>query len=379
MIRKITIIFKIVFTKIFSCIFCILFRLKKNKVLFISDVRNVLDSNLKYVYDNLDGNKFEKVVDLKQDRAYHRSFSKYIKTIYDLTTSKHIILDDFVFYIGHIYLRKEQRVVQLWHALGAFKKFGYSRNDLKNIDKGYKKYTKVITSSENIRECYSEAFGVKIDKVKATGIPRTDMFFNKEYMKAKKEEIYANYPELKNKKVITFAPTYRGKSLRDAYYDFTKLDVDKIYNELKDDYIFIFKWHPAIYNNIKLGNIKGYDLEKYRGFFIDLSESRDINDLLLVTDILVTDYSSVIFDYLFVNKPIIYYTYDLSEYENERGLYYPFSDYVYGDITKNTQELIESIKKENLNIETRQAFRQKFMEACDGKSTEKTCKWIFGD
>lgn len=379
MIRKITIIFKIVFTKIFSCIFCILFRLKKNKVLFISDVRNVLDSNLKYVYDNLDGNKFEKIVDLKQDRAYHRSFFKYIKTIYDLTTSKYIILDDFVFYIGHIYLRKEQEVVQLWHALGAFKKFGYSRNDLKNIDKGYKKYTKVITSSENIRECYSEAFGVTIDKVKATGIPRTDMFFDKENIKEKKEEIYLKYPELKNKKVITFAPTYRGKSLRDAHYDFDKLDVDKIYNELKEGYIFIFKWHPAIYNNIKLGNIKGYDLEKYNGFFIDLSDNRDINDLLLVTDILVTDYSSVIFDYLFVNKPIVYFSYDLPEYEAERGLYYPFNDYVYGDITKNTKELIDSIKKEDLTIETRKAFKQKFMEACDGDSTKKTCDWIFGE
>lgn len=377
MIRKIIIIFKIIFTKIFSCVFCMIFKLKENKILFISDVRNVLGSNLKYVYDNLSDSEFEKIVDLKEDRKYHRNIIRYLKTIYNLTTSKYIILDDYILYIGYMHIRKGQEIVQLWHALGAFKKFGFSRNDLKNVDKGYKRYTKAITSSENINWCYAEAFGISIDNVKATGIPRTDIFFNKEYIKAKKEEIYLDYPKLKDKKVITFAPTYRGSSLRNAYYDFSKLNIDKIYNELKNDYIFIFKWHPGLYNKMKSDKVKGYDLSKYSDFYIDLSDKRDINDLLLVTDILVTDYSSVIFDYIFVNKPIIYYTYDLKEYESQRGLYFPFKDYVYGDIATNTQELIQAIKNENLNEESRQKFKEKFVEACDGNSTKKTCNWIF--
>ena len=108
-----------------------------------------------------------------------------------------------------------------------------------------------------------------------------------------------------------------------------------------------------------------------------MSEERDINDLLLVTDILITDYSSLIFDYVFVNKPIIYYAYDLELYENDRGMYFPFNEYVYGEVAKNEEELLEAIKKENMEEEKRKVFIQKFVGACDGHSTEKTCRWIF--
>lgn len=375
--RKIMLGFKAIFTKILSLFFSMIFKLKENKVLFISDARSILGSNLKFVYDSIDKNKFEKIVDLKEDRRNHRGVVKYIKTIYSLTTSKYIILEDFVFYIGYMHIRKNQEIVQLWHALGAFKKFGYSRNDLKNIDKGYKRYTKVITSSKNINWCYAEAFGIMPNKVQATGVPRTDMFFDMGYIKSKKEEIYLSYPNINKKKVILFAPTYRGASTLDAYYDFDKLDLDEIFFELKDDYIFVFKWHPAIYKNMQLKKLSSYNLDKYNGFYIDMSNKKDINDLLLVTDILITDYSSVIFDYFFLNKPIIYYTYDLKEYVDGRGLYFPFKDYLYGDIASNTKELICSIKNGNLNTKNREQFKQQFIKACDGKSTEKTCNWIF--
>ena len=108
-----------------------------------------------------------------------------------------------------------------------------------------------------------------------------------------------------------------------------------------------------------------------------MSEERDINDLLLITDVLITDYSSVIFDYYFTNKPIIYFTYDLKEYADGRGLYFPFEEYVYGDVVKTYIELIKSIKEENMEHKKRQAFYEKFISSCDGKSTKKTYEWIF--
>lgn len=360
----------------------ILFPLVNNRVLFISDDRAVLGGNLKSIYDYLPDNKYEKIIQIKSKDA-KTSLKTKIKKVYYLSTSKYILLEDLVQATSYMKVRKNQELVQLWHGPGAFKKFGHSREktDLKRIHKGYKKYTKVITSSEAIRPCYAEAFSIDIEKVQAKGFPRTDIFFNKEYINSKKAEILEKYPFMKGKKVILFAPTYRGTQYYDADYDIEKLDLEKIYKKLKQqNYIFIFKWHPFIYNKIssKKQNTKKFNkYKKYSDFYYDLSEERDINDLMLVTDILITDYSSLIFDYVFVNKPIIYFAYDLELYENDRGLYFPFKEYVYGKVAKTNEELINAIQSESLEEEKRKVFKEKFVEACDGHSTEKTCKWIF--
>lgn len=356
--------------------------LKENTVLFLSDVRKELGGNLEYLYNRVPDNEYKKVISTKPDRRIKRSMKEKIKLAYYLSTVKYILLDDFSRTTSYMKVRKNQELVQLWHGPGAFKKFGHSRDeahngDLVNIHPGYKKYTKAITSGEGIRQCYAEAFSISIDKVQAVGFPRTDMFFDKELVAKRKENVYQKYPFLKGKKVILFAPTYRGTKVSEANYNFEGLDLDKIYHELKDEYVFIFKWHPALYNNLVFEKVEGYDLTPYKDFYYDLSEERDINDLLLVTDILITDYSSVIFDYVFVDKPIIYFAYDLEEYAEGRGLYFSFENYVYGKIAKNDDELIEAIKIEDMEEEKRKIFKNKFLSACDGHSTEKTYQWIF--
>ena len=363
-----------------------IYRLKKldeRKVVFLSDVREVLGGNLKCIHDAIKDNKdYDIIFEFKADRREKRSLKDKIKLIKTLSTAKYILLDDYSRSINIIKPRKGQEVVQLWHGPGAFKKFGYSRPGQEKLKKvpmvGHKNYTKAIVTADSIRWCFAEGFGMDIEKVAAPGFPRTDSFFDEEYKKKIKEEIYKDYPELKKKKVIMFAPTYRQESTKLADYDFSKLDLDKIYNELKDEYIFIIKWHPAVYNNMQRGIVPKLDLEKYNGFYLDLSANRDINDLLFVTDVLITDYSSVIFDYALLNKPIVYYTYDLEEYESGRGMYFEFKDYVYGSVAMNEDELISSIKSADMKEDLRKEFMNKFMEACDGNSTKKTVEWIFG-
>lgn len=367
-----------IFNRIFS-----LCPLKENNVLFISDVRkDIGDGNLAYIYNYLPS-KYNKITSFTPDRRIKRNLKEKIKLIYNLSTCKYIMLDDFCQYTSYMKVRKNQELVQLWHGPGAYKKFGHSRakdgGDLKNVTvhPGYKRYTKAIVSSETIRPCYAEAFSISLDKVRATGFPRTDLFFNKKDMNEKKKKILKKYPFLKEKKVILFAPTYRGTRVNDADYGFDKLDLDAIYKKYQKEYVFIFKWHPALYNNIVNGSKKGYDLAKYNGFYQDFSEERDINELLLVADILITDYSSVIFDWAFLNKPIIYFAYDKKDYETGRGLYFPFEEYIYGEVSTDTKELIKAIKKENLCKEKREKFIEKFLNACDGNSTKKTYEWIF--
>jgi len=248
--------------------------------------------------------------------------------------------------------------------------------------KGYNKYsmhrnyTKAIVTSDKIKWCFAEGFGMKEKDIKATGFPRTDCLFDQEYIKKKKKQFYKEYPELKKKKIILFAPTYRGQNLKKAYYDFEMLDLDKLKKQLGEEYAFLIKWHPGIYDKICLNKLN-FDISKYKNFAYDLSNNRDINDLLLITDVLITDYSSVIFDYFILNKPVIYYTYDLEKYNEERGLYYDFDKYVYGDVAMNIKELIKSIKNPNLCEDKRIEFNKTFMEACDGNSTKKTYEYIF--
>ncbi len=356
--------------------------IEKNKVFFISDVRENIEGNFEYIWKYLDEYKYNKVVYLKGDRRNNGGILSFNRMIYDFTTSEVILLEDYFRYTSFVRLKKEQELCQLWHACGAYKKFGYSRlngNENIKIHQGYKKYTKVITSAEAIRENYAEAFGISIEKTKATGVPRTDVFFDEQCKAEKCAKFYEEYPELKNKKIILFAPTYRGKRAEDASYEFGEIEFESLYQQLKEEYVIIFKWHPALYNNLKRKHILVYDESKYKDFFYDMSEKREVNDLLFVADILVTDYSSVIFDYALLNKPIIYFMYDIEQYEGGRGLYYELEEYLYGPIVKTTNDLIMAIKEEkNFKIE-RQKFMDKFMSACDGCATERVCQWIWGN
>ena len=199
--------------KFLMCIFLnrlfMLFPLQKNKVTFLSDVRKVMGGNLECVYEYLDDCQYKKIIALKGDHRDKRGFIKKIKLIYHLSTSHYILLDDLSRECNYLKVRKNQEVVQLWHGAGAFKKFGWSRSntgeDVGPIHKGYRTYTKAIVSSDDIRSCYAEAFHMDISKIKATGFPRTDMFFNDQYKENIKKSFYQRHPRYQGKKIILFA------------------------------------------------------------------------------------------------------------------------------------------------------------------------------
>ncbi len=357
--------------------------LNEKKVLFLSDEREVLGGNLECIYNRVGGgSNYKRKLILKKNTFERRKFSEKLNLIYQLSTSKYIILDDWSKPVCWMERRKKQEIVQLWHGAGAFKTFGFSRVDRQkkiNIYSMHRNYTKAIVTSDDIKWCYAEGFGMPEENIRATGFPRMDIMFDEKYKSEVRKKFFKEHKELKNKKIILFAPTYRGVNLKKSYYDFDMLDLDKLKNELeKKGYVFIIKWHPAIESKLERGNLQ-FDISKYEGFVYDFSSSRDINDLLMVTDILITDYSSVIFDYFLLDKPVIYYTYDLEKYNEERGLYYDFEDYVYGSVASDMDELIKCIKHPKMFENKRKQFNKKFMSACDGKSTEKTYNYIFND
>jgi len=350
-------------------VFCLL-PLKKNKILFASFSRDELSGNFKFVYDELKKRNldFSYHFVLKRSIKERKKYSELVSLAFHLATSKFILLDDFFPVVYHLKIRKGAELIQLWHAVGAFKTFGYSRVGLPGgpspNSKNHRNYTKAIVSSKNVAKHYSEGFGIDIKKIVATGIPRTDIFFDEEYKYTIKEELYHRYPFLKEKKVILFAPTFRGNGQQSAYYDIHKLDLEKLYNGLKKDYIFLFKLHPFVNDKLVIPN-------EYKDFYYDFSSYREINDLLFITDLLITDYSSVCFEFALLNKPMVFFAYDVEEYIQTRDFYYDYYSFIPGSLVKTTEDLIEVIQKEDFQMHKIPDFVHYFFDHTDGKSSAR--------
>ena len=342
-----------------------IFKCNEKRILIASNTKNELYGNLLYIYEELKKYDYDVNVLLINKANFLEKVKYNLKLLYYVATSKYILIDDFFPLMYVLKIREGTKFIQVWHALGAYKKVGYSRQDIGNSKSlTHKNYTDTIVSSDAIIHNYAEAFGISKEKVHALGIPRTDLFFDKEKIENKKNELFQKYNTLKNKRIILFAPTFRGRGRNSAYYPEKYIDLEEIYNNLDEEDVFIIKLHPFIKNQIIIK-------EEFKDKIVDLTDYYDINDLLLVTDILITDYSSVIFEYSFVEKPIIFYVPDLEEYSNSRSFYYNYSEYMYGIVAKNQKELIEEIKNPNVDVENIKKFKEKFLNRCDGRSSKR--------
>ena len=192
-------LFKILFKKVISFLRR---RPVKDQVLFFSIRKNgELEGNAKALYPYVEG---KKVVCAKM--LPHGGLRK-IRMYYKMIRSRVIVTDDYNRYLRHFQLRRSQRVVQLWHACGAFKKFGQRGTNLSVFTDNatHAQYNLVSVSSDWIRPIYADAFDIDVHKVRALGCPRTDAFFDKEYIESTRQKVYAGHPELKGKQVIVYA------------------------------------------------------------------------------------------------------------------------------------------------------------------------------
>jgi len=146
------------------------------------------------------------------------------------------------------------------------------------------------------------------------------------------------------------------------------LDIEKLHNDLSDEYILLFRLHPAVRSNSQY---------EFPEFIIDVSDYRDVNQLLVVTDILITDYSSIPFEYSLLNKPMIFYAYDLDEYSQSRGFWEPYETMIPGHIAINTSEIIKTIKSENYDMKKIKEFAEEWNEYSKGDSTKCLIKSIY--
>ena len=346
----------------------------KNQIAFMSGRRDEIGGNPEYVYNLIkDRDDIEFKFLMFSDPAGHRRIKNIVKFLRLYSTSKVVIVDDYFRLLNLVTKRDEVKLFQLWHACGAFKTFGFTRlgkkGGPKQTDPNHRMYDYAIVSSKEIAKHYAEGFGLSDENVVATGIPRTDIFMDKEYEKNIQISFYERYPQLKNKKIMLFAPTFRGNGQMSAYYPLDAFDIEKAYEGLGGEYAILIKLHPFCQERFEIP-------EKYSDFIIDMSEEDELNDLLFVTDLLVTDYSSVIFEASLRDIPMMFYAFDLYDYISSRDFYYDFESFVPGKIVFSENELIACVKNQDFEQEKVNGFKNKFFDDLDGKSSERVAHLI---
>ena len=346
------------------------FKLKKNRITFISNRRKNISGNYESIYSELIKNKNFEIKTVLDPRESLVSCFKYG---YYLATSKVILVDDYIRSIYEIKKRNDNYLLQVWHACGAFKTFGFSRLSKEGCwpqnSRSHRTYDYCLISSQRVAKHYAEAFGMNIANVIATGVPRTDIFFDETYKNKVKEKIYSSYPMLKDKKVILFAPTFRGSSKKEGNYPHYRFDYKKIFDRFGDEYRIVIKHHPHVNNKLFIAS-------EYQDRVIDLSENEELNELLFITDILITDYSSVVFEAALLDIPMLFYAFDLDEYISSRGFYYEYLSFIPGKLVQNMDDIIEAISIGDFEKNKLIEFKKDFFDCYDGKSGRRVCDFI---
>jgi len=275
------------------------FNKSRNKITFISRLSNEPSIDFKMLIKELNKDDNIKVVSLcKKMNNYISYYFHFYKQMYEISTSKVCVIDSYVPIISMLNHKKELKVLQLWHSLGAIKKFGLQnlkldsgRNEkISKAMKMHENYTNIITTSDETTKYFSKAFGYEKETFLNYGLPRIDYL-----LKGKnkiKRQIYKKYPSLTNKETIIYAPTFR----RGEYSDRTE-DIIDIIDFSK--YNLIIKSHPLQKININNNNI--YTCKGFSAM-----------ELLTVSDIVITDYSAISLEAYVLDKKVLYYLYDLN-------------------------------------------------------------------
>ncbi len=308
---------------------------------------------------------------------------RYLKLCFKMGSAGCILCDDTCNLFGAFKLRKGTKLIQTWHSCGAFKKWGECISDLsfgEDIEElrkypAHTNYTLCTVSSEECIGPFKAAFGLPEENrcVKAVGVSRTDVFFRLENRIKAFQSFAEACPEAdaarrEGKKIMLYAPTYRGDA--DKAYIPEKLDITMMKNALGGEYVLLIKRHGFVR--------KKWDIPAgCEDFAFDVSRNMNIEDLLFVSDLCITDYSSLIFEYSLFERPMYFFAFDLDEFYDYRGFFYDYEEFAPGPIVKTTAELTKKIKSgESFDRDRIKAFRDRFMGACDGNSTRRIVDYI---
>lgn len=362
-----------IYGMIFNCFR--IFPLKSNKISFLTNTNGLFESNFEFIAKELDNRKKD-----GKPVEYHYVYRDKIsiKNMYNLATSKYVFLSDNFFPIAFMNFHNEAILVQLWHACGVFKKFGYEfvdGNYQKLLKKIGKRTNYLLVSSKNISEIYANAFAMDVDKTLPFGTPKLDYYSKKnisEENKLKIREIFEDkYPNIKNKKIVLYAPTFRETPKFNNIFNY--FDFNRFINELGDEYSLFIRLHP------RMSQFSKDDFESLLNSpnIIDVSDFKNEQNLLLVSDVLISDYSSMMAEFALLKRPMVFFAYDLDNYiNNERDFYINFEEDVPGKVVFDMDSLIKVFKDKDFDLTKLNKFLDYQLEYLDDKSTKRLVDFL---
>ena len=287
-----------------------------------------------------------------------------------LASSRVTIVDDYFQPMYAVTPRAGTRYVQVWHAAGAFKKFGYSTlsksfgqtEELVSAFPIHTNYDVALVSAGQFAPYYAEAFRQPLDVFDASiGIPRTDVLFGERAVAAE-ARVRAHY-RLPARRIVLYAPTFRGDSVLRARAP-QGLDLAELQRELGEDHLILLRQHPFV------RNLRPLD-PALDGFVIDVSDYPDIHELMLVSDVLVTDYSSAMYEFSLLGRPIVFFAPDHDDYHDERGFYFDYRTGVPGPVFETTRDVAAYLRAGEFDLERVARFRDESFDVADGHATER--------
>ena len=311
---------------------------------------------------------------LRSVTTKHYSILHWIRTLSKIARADYIFLDDHSQTTDWLTI-KGAVITQLWHAGAGFKSTGYSRFGMPASPaplSGHRQYTYGIAGSKKIRHFFSEVWGINDDMVLPTGMPRLDIYLNKEHKAETVKKLSESYHiDKKNQqRIILFAPTYRGENKKNAYYPYDKLKLDDLYKYCAaTDSLLIFKMHPFISEAIDIPDI-------YKNRMLDLSDYPDINDLFYVTDLLITDYSSAIYEFSLMGKPMLFYSFDIDNYSRDRGFHRDYRTNVPGKIVESFDDMMDALYNNDFEYEKVDRYISNNFDNLDDHACDRIIDWI---
>lgn len=346
-------------------------------VLLLSETRTPMGGNLKALDMRLKERGLNKEYKISYSfsktlqQSKWRTLLTWSRLLWVIAKQDYIFVDDYVPIFKTIHLQKDTKLIQLWHAGVGFKSVGYSRFGREGsplpLDSCHRQYTYAVVGGKGLIDVYEEVFGISKDRILPYGLARLDGYMGAERIQLYKKKFYEKYPELKSKKIILFAPTYRGKVQNEAYYPHEWITNEQIKDLCGDKYVFAYKMHPFITEKISIES-------KYAQWIYDFSEEKDINELFYVTDILITDFSSNIYEFSLQRKPIIFFAPDKDFYQLTRGVHRTL-DEAPGVVCEDFETLIKIVRNEEFNLEK----VERFVEESFDKQEKAACDRLIDD
>ena len=282
-----------------------------------------------------------------------------IGDMYYLATSKVAIVDTYSITVSCLKHKSDLKVVQIWHALGAIKKFGLQAIGTKegrdeNISRAmcmHRNYDFVLAPSANTAKFYMEAFGVDSSKIKLCPLPRVDYITDGE---TKAGDFYYSNPAVGQKKLVLYLPTFREREAYIAQMLKTEFDGNESYQ-------LIISPHPLS---------KAGEDEKYKPHGDFSSE-----DLIKIADIVITDYSACAFEAALLMKPLYFFTPDYNEYMTDRGINVDIKEELPNAVFDDAESLVKAIESDSYDMNSLFAFKEKYIDN-SRNNTQTLAKFI---